>query len=310
MKYKNIPNTDLEVSVICLGTWVFGGDSWSGADENDCLAAIDAAADCGVNFIDTAPMYSGGQSEEIIGKAISQRRDQWIIATKCGPQKHGEKIINDLSPRSIAKQLDNSLRRLKTDHIDLYQCHWPDDNTPIEETLEYLNKAKQLGKIRHIGVSNFGADLLDKAVQSADIATLQSHYSLLERSLDEEIIPCCLKNRIGLLAYGPLGGGILTGKYKDPKKFQDTDARQFFYKFYDKRFNEVQKVLERLTAIDQPLNQIALNWVRQKECAVSALVGCRNVEQVEANAGAADWELSEEEIDLIDGIQWKLGTDS
>ena len=212
MKYKYIPNSDLKVSAICLGTWVFGGDAWSGADESDCLNAIEAAADLGINFIDTAPIYSNGQSEKIIGKIMGQKRNQWIIATKCGPKKHGDKIINDLSPKSIARQLDDSLRRLNIDYIDLYQCHWPDDNTPLEETLEYLKKVKQQGKIRHIGVSNFDVDLLQKALNATGVVTLQSHYSLLEKSLEERIIPFCTKNQIGLLAYGPLGGGILSGK--------------------------------------------------------------------------------------------------
>ena len=306
MKYKYIPNSDLKVSVICLGTWVFGGDAWSGANESDCLNAIEAAADLGVNFIDTAPIYGNGQSEEIIGKIIGQKRDQWVIATKCGPKKHGDKIINDLSAKSIALQLDDSLRRLNIDTIDLYQCHWPDDNTPIEETLEYLIKAKQQGKIKYIGVSNFDVDLLQKALDTTNIVTLQSHYSLLEKTLEEKVIPYCESNQIGVLAYGPLGGGILTGKYKKPTQFQGTDARHYLYKYYSEHFDEVQKLIERLSQINKPLNQIALNWVRQKEVVVSALVGCRNADQVAANAGAIDWELSAEEIVLIDDIKCRL----
>jgi aryl-alcohol dehydrogenase-like predicted oxidoreductase len=303
MKYKCIPHSDLNVSVIGLGTWIFGGDSWSGADEGDCLGAIEAAADLGVNFIDTAPIYGNGRSEQIVGKGIRQKRDRWIIATKCGPQKQGGRVVNDLSARSIARQLDDSLRRLNIDCIDLYQCHWPDDKTPIEETFEYLNKAQQQGKIRYIGVSNFEVDLLQKAVSAAKIVTLQSQYSLLEKSLEESVIPFCLKHKIGILAYGPLGGGILTGKYKKSRQFQGVDARQFFYKYYGEHFNEVNQVVERLSRINKPLNQIALNWVRQKESVISVLAGCRNAIQVAANAGAAGWDLSGEEIDMINEVK-------
>ena len=304
MEYRRLGRTGLEVSELGFGAWEIG---WTRPEEGDEVGRLlNRALDLGINFIDTAPIYGNGQSEEIIGKIIGQKRDQWVIATKCGPKKHGDKIINDLSAKSIALQLDDSLRRLNIDTIDLYQCHWPDDNTPIEETLEYLIKAKQQGKIKYIGVSNFDVDLLQKAIDTTNIVTLQSHYSLLEKTLEEKVIPYCESNQIGILAYGPLGGGILTGKYKKPTQFQGTDARHYLYKYYSEHFDEVQKLIERLSQINKPLNQIALNWVRQKEVVVSALVGCRNADQVAANAGAIDWELSAEEIVLIDDIKCRL----
>ena len=160
MKYTKIPGYDFRLSVITLGTWVFSGDVWGGAKEQDSLAAVTAAIDCGINVIDTAPIYGDGLSEKIVGKAIKGHRDKIVLATKCGLIGKGMKIKNNLTPESINKEIDLSLSRLKTDYIDIYQCHWPDPDTPIESTMEALCKIKDSGKIRNIGVSNFNTELL------------------------------------------------------------------------------------------------------------------------------------------------------
>ena len=305
MRYKKIPNTDLNISVISLGTWVFGGDNWNGVKEKDCIDAVTVALECGINLIDTAPIYGYGISEETIGKAIKGKRDKVIIATKCGLIGTGTNITNNLKPDSIKKEIEQSLKRLGTDYIDIYQCHWPDPNTPIEETMAEMNRLKKEGKIRYVGVSNFGVEILKQAKNSADIVTLQSHYSLLERLIEKEILPYCREKGIGIITYGSLGGGILSGKYKKPPSFKSFDARSFFYKYYQgegfKKASEVVNILKEISVkTKKPINQIALNWVWQKEGIASAIVGCRNAEQAKMNALSATWELSQEDIEKLD----------
>lgn len=301
MKYGRIPRTDLEVSCLGLGTWVFGGDVWGGAEEKESLNAIQTALDQGINFIDTAPIYGDGLAESIVGKAIKAKPGKVILATKCGLRRRGNGTIKlDLSPVAIRGEIDESLRRLGVEQIDLYQCHWPDPNTPIEMTLEALLQIQAEGKIRHIGVSNFDRGLLEKASASAKIVTLQRHYSLLERTVEAEVLTYCRQNAVGFLAYGSLGGGILSGKYRSPKRFNPEDARNFFYKFYEgEGFKRTQKLIQRLGAFGHPIPEAALNWVRQQPGVTSVLVGCRNSEQVKANLLALDWDLSAQELDRI-----------
>jgi len=304
MQYNQISNTDLSVSAIGLGTWVFGGELWGGSKEDDCLQAVDAALDSGINLIDTAPIYGQGKSEEIIGKAIKGKRDGVIIATKCGLASKGGQIVHNLTAQSISDEVDQSLKRLRIDYIDLYQCHWPDPNTPLEETFEALQKLKSNEKIRYIGVSNFDLDLLKRSKELADVITLQSEYSLLQGSLEKEIIPYCLEAEIGILSYGTLGGGILSGKYKQEPKFKGADARNFFYKNYKgERFEKVKNFVTMLETLNRPTNETALNWVRQQKSVVSTLVGCRNADQVFRNVKAADWTLTEEELNQISAIE-------
>jgi len=300
MKYNRIPKTDLNVSVLALGTWVFGGDMWSGSLDKDCLEAVDAAIDNGINFIDTAPVYGNGRSEELVGKAIKGKREKVIIATKCGLISNGKRIHLTLAPESIRKEIDDSLRRLQIEYIDLYQCHWPDSKVPVEKTLAELKKIQAAGKIRHIGLSNYDLNQLTEAVGFADIVSLQSQFSMLEHSLQKEVLPYCEKNKIGFLAYGPMAGGILTGKYQAPKKFAGSDAREFFYKYYEgENFKKVSQLLEKLKGMNHPLNQLAINWARQQKGGTSILVGCRNPEQVKQNVAAADWELTADELAII-----------
>lgn len=301
MIIHKIPNTDLNISSITLGTWVFGGDMWQGSKEEDCVETVLAALDYGINTIDTAPIYGYGISEKIVGKAIKGKRDKVVLATKCGLIGKGKNIKTNLSASSINREVEDSLRRLQTDYIDIYQCHWPDSETPIEETFDCLNKLKEAGKIRHIGVSNFSKDLLAQSIPKAHIVTLQNQYSLLERSLENEILPFCKEKGVGLITYGPLAGGILSGKYLTQPKFKGFDARNFFYKYYEgNAFNKTKKFLEYLSKIKKPLNQIAINWIRQQEGITSVIVGCRNKEQVKQNASAADWDLSEADLERIE----------
>jgi len=303
MEYKKIENTDLSVSSVCLGTWVFGGDMWSGAKEADCIDAVGAAMDCGVNLIDTAPIYGDGVSEEIVGKAIKGKRDKVVIATKCGLIRSGKAIQTNLKPDSIMREIDDSLRRLQTDYVDIYQCHWPDKETPIEKTMETMNKLKESGKVKYVGVSNFGVDLMRESIKLADIITLQTQYSLLERSIESEILPFCRENNIGILTYGSLGGGILSGKYKTAQSFQKGDARSFFYKFYQgKGFDRSCEIIKVLGQTGKPVGQGAINWVRQQEGITSAIIGCRNANQAKENFAATDWALSDEQLAKLSSL--------
>ena len=301
MKYNKIPDTDLNISAISLGTWVFGGDVWGSAPEKDCIDAVHAAIRCGINLIDTAPIYGYGRSEKVVGKAIKGKRDRIILATKCGLKGRDLNITVDLSPEFIREEIENSLRRLKVDCIDIYQCHWPDEETPVEETMKCLLELKKEGKIRYIGVSNFSKKQVEEALEYAPIATLQNHYSLLERSIEKEILGFCRQKGVGIITYGSLGGGILSGKYRQKKKFSNSDARGFFYHFYNGRdFERAEEIVGVLRDIaergNHPLNQVALNWIRQKDGITSAIVGCRNSKQAESNAGACTWDLYKEDI--------------
>jgi aryl-alcohol dehydrogenase-like predicted oxidoreductase len=303
MEYRNIPQTPLKVSAIALGTWVFGGTNWGPTNEKVLRAAVDAAIDHGVNLIDTAPVYGHGKSEQIIGRAIQHKRDQVLIATKCGLVGKGKQTRHNLSRGSILQEIDASLKRLRTDYIDLYQCHWPDPDTPLEETLRALNDLQASGKIRYVGISNFGPDLVDQAIASRSVVSYQGQYSLFEHALSGTIFPRLREAEIGFLAYGCLGGGILTGKYDQTSRFRTSDARSFFYPFYgrssDQKSQKRQALLAFLRRYNRPLNQIALNWVRQTPGVSSVLVGCRTPEQVRQNVGTVDWTLTDEEINAI-----------
>jgi aryl-alcohol dehydrogenase-like predicted oxidoreductase len=304
MEHRRLGKSELNVSVIGMGTWPIGGSFWGPSDDTQAIAAIQKAIDSGLNLIDTAPVYGNGHSERLVAKAIKGRRQQVIIATKCGLHFKGSTSIYDLKPESIRKELEASLKRLGTDFIDLYQCHWPDPSTPIEETIGEMAKMKTEGKIRAIGVSNFDAALTQKAQSVAQIASNQVPYSMLNREIENELVPFCQEQNIGILAYGPLGGGILSGKYKERPKFRRNDARTFFYNYYEEPlWSKAQALLKELEPIAErhgkPTAQLAINWVRQQPGISSALVGAKNPEQAETNAAAGSWQLSSEDLTAI-----------
>ena len=301
MQYVNFPGTQEKVSVIGLGTWVFGGENWGGADDASCIAAVHEAMALGMNFIDTAPFYTDGKSEQMIGQAIKGKREKVFIATKCGLVRENGRIRHDLSPASVRKECDLSRSRLNADMIDLYMCHWPDPGVPVEETMDVLLDLQKEKKIRHIGVSNFDLELLKRACATAPIATVQLQYSLLERGIEDEILPFCRERGIGVIAYGAMGGGVLTGKYKTSvPSFNKRDVRKMFYTFYEKsKLEKIEHFLGELGALGRPLNQLALNWVRQQPGVVTALAGCRDPGQVVDNVLACEWDLSSEELEYL-----------
>jgi aryl-alcohol dehydrogenase-like predicted oxidoreductase len=307
MEYRPLKGSDFAVSRVALGTWPLGGSHWDGYDEGRAVEAIETALDCGVNFIDTAPVYGAGHSEELIGKVIRGRREKIFLATKCGLDIYSGGYGRDLSPAYIEKDLTNSLRRLGTEYIDLYQCHWPDPRTPVAGTMEALERFREQGKIRHIGVSNFSDAGLREAARHARLFSTQSQYSLLERRIEKDILPTCREQGINVLAYGPLGAGMLTGKYGECPTFSKGDARSFFYRFFKRRYwPGVCRLVDAVAAVARskgvPPGAVALSWVLAREGVGAALVGARSAEQVRENTAHVPVAIEEGEMALLDRL--------
>ena len=302
MRYLQLGSTGLRVSAVSLGTWAMGGDYWGPIDEQQCIDALRAGLDHGINCIDTAPIYGHGYSETIVGRAIQGRkREDIIIATKCGVP--GPNARNT-SRASILKEIEGSLTHLGTDYIDLYQVHWPDPNTEPAETMDTLLDLKRQGKIRFIGVSNFGIPLIEAYRALGPIDSLQPQYSLLERKIESDLLPYCHKENIGVLTYGSLGAGLLSGKYTQAPKVEEGERRAVFYKFYQEPyFSKALELVETLRQVadahDCPISQVAINWVAQQPGVTTALVGCKTPAQAIENARAGEWSLSTEELCLI-----------
>ena len=304
MQYRKLGKSDLNVSVVGLGTWAMGNDFWGASDDAESVNAIQSALDQGINLIDTAPVYGSGHSEKIVGKAIRGRRDEVVLATKVGIKKSGKGIYMTLKPESIRQEIEDSLRRLGTDHVDLYQIHRPDPDTPLEESLTELERLKEQGKFRYLGVSNFSRELLEQSLKSSFIISDQPHYSMLEREMENDIIPFCMDKHIGILAYGPLGGGILAGKYRAKPEFEKGDYRDRFYNFYQEpAWSKIQDLLTILKKIaeshSETIANIVIAWTIKQNGITSALVGARKMEQAVSNAGAGNVILSESEIKMI-----------
>lgn len=324
MLKRNLGNSGIECSVIALGTWVMGGWMWGGADENESINAVHASIDAGINFIDTAPVYGFGDSEIVVGKAIKNRRDKVILATKCGlvwehsngefffettpkgvPEGKGEiKIFKNNSPQSIKLELEASLKRLQTDYIDLYQTHWQESITPIEDTMAVLLKLKDEGKIRAIGVSNASVEQMQTY---GSIDTDQEKFSMLVRKAEMEgNAEYCSENNIALLAYSPLAQGLLTGKITSSRKFNEGDVRKNNPLFSEESIIKINKMLNELIPLAEKHNanigQLILAWTFNRKGITHLLCGARNIEQALDNAKAGDIILSREDIDQINSV--------
>ena len=240
MRYRKLGNSDLNVSVVGIGTWGMSGQGWESShtsDDEQSIATIRAAVDAGINFIDTALTYGSGHAEELVGEAVQGIRDKVIIATKCVADRESPEkgLTKDWRPEALRYQVEKSLRRMNIDVIDLYQAHWPDPDPshPLEDAFRELNKMREEGLVRHIGVSNFSTEQIRQAMDYCPIASLQPRYSLLNRDIEEDILPFCVEHNIGVLSYGSLGGGVLTGKYTQRPEFHTinnmVDPRNSFY---------------------------------------------------------------------------------
>lgn len=306
MEYRKLGNTDLEISSIGLGTWAYGNDFFGEVEDKKSITTIRKAVDLGINLIDTAPAYGDGHSEKVVGKAIKGIRDDVVLATKCGTYRKGPKYIHDLSPEQLRKDIEGSLRRLNVEYIDLYQIHWPVEDTPLEVTVEELIKIKNEGKFKYLGVCNFDRKLLKEISEMTEVVSLQPQYSLLKRDIEEDIIDYVTKNNFGVLSYGTLYGGILTGKYnKIPSLKDEKDNRDIFYSLFSDADNwgYVQELLSLIKKIaakyEKTPAQVAINWSINRPGITAALVGAKNEKQLSQNAAAADWELEETDMTVL-----------
>lgn len=310
MEYTSIPGISLEVSRIALGTWAIGGWMWGGSDETESIKTIHSALNKGINIIDTAPIYGFGLAEEIVGKAIKAygHRESIVLATKVGLEwkNEGEKIVRNSSSNRIRQEIEDSLARLKTDYIDLYQVHWPDPTVPIEETAEELNKLKQEGKILACGVSNYSTDQMDRFRKIVPLSSSQSPYNLFERDIDRDIIPHCKQNGIVLLAYGAICRGLLSGKINRKSRFKGDDLRLIDPKFKPPHF---QEYLDAVSLLDdfakqrygQSVLHLAVRWILDQNVEI-AIWGARRPEQLDPLPEMMNWSLPSEDLSTIDRI--------
>lgn len=310
MKYNILGKSGLLVSELCLGAMTFGKE----VNEADSINMIHRFLDEGGNFIDTADVYVGGESEKIVGKAIKERRSEVVLATKVrmrvGPQP------NDFgySRRRIMEGVDQSLKRLNTDYIDLYQLHVWDNITPIEETIRTLDDLVSSGKVRYIGCSNFLAWQMMKALSYSDFQnmvrfiSIQPQYSLINREMDREILPLCKEENVGIIPWAPIGGGFLTGKYNrgetpvNGRLSNGVGESSWENRNNDKNFAILDAVQNVATKIDKTPAQVALRWLLQKEEITSPIFGASSLEQYEENMGSIGWELSEEDWNQLNEI--------
>jgi len=326
MEYRQLGNSDLKVPAIAFGAWAIGGWMWGGTDDDAAVRAIRRAIDVGITCVDTAPAYGFGHSEEVVGKAIAGRRDEVIVATKCGLRwdledgefffdstKDGKpcKIYRNLKPYSLRFEVEQSLRRLDVDVIDLYQCHWPDATTGIEETMGALLDLQQQGKIRAIGVSNFTPEMMAQCLECGVIASDQPKYSALARDIEADVLPFCRQHNVGVLAYSPIAQGLMTGKVTPDREFPEGDQRRNAAWFTQENRRRVLEMLDQVKPIADghgaTLAQVAANWVISQPGMTAALVGARNEAQVEENAKAAEFKLTADELATIRRLVEELG---
>jgi aryl-alcohol dehydrogenase-like predicted oxidoreductase len=305
-EFVKIPRTQLKVSRVALGTWAMGGWMWGGTDQRESVATIHAALDQGINLIDTAPVYGFGVSEEIVGAALEGIRSRAVIATKTGVEWHDGKVYRNATRSRIMQEVDDSLRRLRTDYIDIYQVHWPDPVVPVEETAEAMRSLHEQGKIRAIGVSNFSVAQMARFRQVAPLHVLQPPYNLFERAIEADILPYCLANDIATLGYGALCRGLLSGRIRPDTSFDGDDLRRVDPKFQPPRFAQYLEAVRQLDELakrrfHRRVIQLAVRWMLDQGISV-ALWGGRHPEQLEAALGVGGWSLDDAERGLIERI--------
>jgi len=312
MRTAKLGNTDLEPTVIGLGTWAIGGPwqfGWGSQDDDEAVAAILKALDLGINWIDTAAIYGCGHSEELVGRALKQTSEKPIVATKCGLlwNEKREKV-SCLKLASIHTECEDSLKRLGIDCIDLYQMHWPQPEDEIEEGFAAMVKLQEQGKVRYIGVSNYNVEQLKRIGRIAPVASLQPPYSMIRRDAEDELFAYCAENNIGIVVYSPMQRGILTGKFSQERiaALAIDDHRRRSVEYQQPQFSVNLELVEKLKPIaernDRTLAQLAIAWVLRRKEVTAAIVGARRPAQIEETAGAGDWILSKEDIDEVEQL--------
>ena len=308
MEFVDINEAAIRASRLGLGTWAMGGWMWGGSDDEAAIATIHRALELGVTLIDTAPAYGQGHAEEIVGRALKGRRRDAVIATKVGLawDEQGN-VHRDASPERVRKEIDDSLRRLQTDYIDIYQVHWPDPSTPIDETAAVLRALQDLGKIRAIGVSNFSPAQMDEFMKFAPLHTVQPPYNLFERQADHDVLPYAITQALTSLTYGALCRGLLSGSMREDSVFKGDDLRRVDPKFQPPRFAQYLRAVARLDELAQRrwgkrVIHLALRWVLDRPGVGAALWGARRPEQLDPLPGALDFSLDDAANAEIDRI--------
>lgn len=309
MESLSIEALPVPASRIALGTWAIGGWMWGGSDERQSIETIHAALDHGVTLIDTAPVYGFGRSEEIIGKALAEggRRERVLVATKVGLDWRDGKPFRNASKARIEQEIEESLRRLQTDVIDIYQVHWPDPNTPIEETAAALETLRRSGKIRAIGVSNFSPAQMDAFRAVAPLVAVQPPYNLFERGIEQDVLPYCRDNGLVMLCYGALCRGLLSGKITEETRFSGDDLRRNDPKFHPPRLGQYLDAVERLDQFARDnygkrVIHLALRWLLDSVDTNIALWGARHPAQLAPIGEVMGWRLDRSAMEEIDAI--------
>jgi aryl-alcohol dehydrogenase-like predicted oxidoreductase len=322
MIYRQVGQSGVKVSAVTMGAWAIGDWLWGGSDDRQAVAAIHKALDVGMTSIDTAPVYGFGHSEQIVGQAVAGRRDEVQLLTKyClrWDKAEGEfyfeskdnqgrpvRIYKNARPDSVLWECEQSLKRLGTDYIDLYQCHWRDPTTPVAETAGVVARLIQQGKVRAAGVSNFTPQEIEEFRRVCPLASDQPPYSMVRRDIEKDVLPHCRANGIGVIVYSPLQLGLLSGKVTMDREFPPDDLRSSSPYFRPENRRRVLEFMEQLRPIAQAhkaaLAQLVINWTIHRPGITAALVGARNPQQAQENAAAADIALSPQEMARIDGL--------
>jgi aryl-alcohol dehydrogenase-like predicted oxidoreductase len=315
MELADIPGTSLKVSRVAIGTWAIGGWMWGGTDEAQSVCTIRAALEHGINLIDTAPVYGFGRSEEIVGKAIAEGglRARVLIATKAGLEWQGGSVSRNASRARILAEVEDSLRRLRTDYIDIYQVHWPDPLVRVEETAEAMYSLFRQGKIRAIGVSNFSVAQMDQFCRVAPLHVLQPPYNLFERAIESDLLPYCRKNGIAILGYGALCRGLLSGRMRPDTVFDGDDLRRTDPKFVAPRFAQYLAAVQRIDRLARErfgkrVIELAVRWMLDQGI-TTALWGARRPEQLRPVDEVTGWRLDAQAKAEIDRILRETITD-
>jgi aryl-alcohol dehydrogenase-like predicted oxidoreductase len=310
MQTRPFGNSDMNITPIGFGAWALGGNSWGPQDDHESQTAIERALDLGVNWVDTAAIYGKGHSEEVVGRALKGVAQKPYVFTKCSIiWDESGKGSNSLKADSLRRELEASLRRLQVETIDLYQIHWPSPENEIEEGWTTLAEFQKSGKVRYIGVSNFNVAQMERARAIAPITSLQPPYSLIERSIEAEILPYCAQHNIGVIAYSPMASGLLTGKMTKERvtRMGDDDWRKKGKWFQEPELTKNLKVQDKLTEVGarhgKSAGEVAIAWTLRQPVVTAAIVGLRNPEQVDELIGAMDFRLTDNEIAEIEQFQ-------
>jgi aryl-alcohol dehydrogenase-like predicted oxidoreductase len=321
MELKTLGNSSIKVTPLAFGAWAIGGWLWGGSEEKDAIRAIRASYESGMTTIDTAPVYGFGKSEELVGEAlVGIPRDRYQILTKFGMnwESHEGEYFFDTFDRNdkpvkmyrfsgrkkVKEECEESLRRLRTDYIDLYQIHWPDNTTPIAETMEAVAELIKEGKVRAAGVCNYSADQVEEALETVDVVSNQVPYSMVKRDIEKDVVPQAIKRGLGIIPYSPLQRGILSGKIKPGHVFNHGDTRSVEKEYQPENIARINALLGDIKPVAEEhgvsLSQLVINWTAQRKGVECVLVGARDEKQVAENVKSLSFKLSPQQLATID----------